>query len=102
MLMKTKRGFLHSFGYLNCTSNHISLDLLLILVHARLLNYLNCQPIALLLSKIMLVNTVKKSMKGKNLFWSIKSSCAVISKLKLRGFRAASLLHMIFLYYILP
>ena len=31
----------HSTGYLNCTNNHISLDLLLIPADARLLNYLN-------------------------------------------------------------
>ena len=28
---------------------------------------------------------------GKNLFWPIKNSCAVINKLKLQGFRASSL-----------
>ena len=28
---------------------------------------------------------------GKNLFWSIKSSCEVLNKLKSRGFRASSL-----------
>ena len=40
VLMKTKRDFLHSTGYLNCTK-HIRLDLLLILALARLLNYQN-------------------------------------------------------------
>ena len=41
----------------------------------------------------MLLNIVKKSMKGsvKNLFWSIKNSCEVLNKLKSRGFRASSL-----------
>ena len=41
----------------------------------------------------MVVNIVKKSMKGpvKNLFWSIKNSCEVLNKLKSRGFRASSL-----------
>ena len=40
----------------------------------------------------MLLNTVKKSMKGPvKSFWSIKNSCEVINKLKSRGFRAASL-----------
>ena len=39
--MKTKRDFLHSIGYLNCTQNNINLDLLLIPAHARLPNYLN-------------------------------------------------------------
>ena len=64
MLMKTKRDFLHSIGYLNCTNNHISRDLLLIPAHARIPKYLNCKPLALLLSKIMLLNAVKKSLKG--------------------------------------
>ena len=64
MLMKTKRDFLHSTGYLNCIQNRIRLDLLLILAHARLPNYQNCLPLALLLSKIMLLDIVKKSMKG--------------------------------------
>ena len=43
--------------------------------------------------KIVLLNIVKKSMKGpgKNLFWSIKNSCEVLNKLKSRGFRASSL-----------
>ena len=44
--------------------NHIRLDVLLILAHARLPNYQNCSPLVLLLSKIMLLNIVKKSMKG--------------------------------------
>ena len=39
----------------------------------------------------------------KNLFWSIKNSCEVLSKLKSRGFRAHPVcLHTIFLHYILP
>ena len=42
MLMRTKRGFLHSIGYQNCIKKHIRLDLLLILAHARLPNYQNC------------------------------------------------------------
>ena len=41
----------------------------------------------------MLLNTVRKSLKGpeKNLVCSIKNSCEVINMLKSRGFRAASL-----------
>ena len=41
----------------------------------------------------MLLNTVKKSMKGsvKIFFWPIKISCEVLNKLKSRGFRASSL-----------
>ena len=42
VLIKTKRGFLHSIGYLNCTKKDIGLDLLLILAHVRLPNYQNC------------------------------------------------------------
>ena len=34
VLMKTKRGFLYSTGYLNCTNNHKRPNLLLILAHA--------------------------------------------------------------------
>ena len=41
-VMRTKRGCLHTNGYLNCTRNHLRLDLLLILAHARLPNYQNC------------------------------------------------------------
>ena len=41
-LVKTKRDFLQSIGYLNCTNNPIRLDLLLILAHARIPNYQNC------------------------------------------------------------
>ena len=41
MLMKTKVVFLHSIGYLTCIQNHIRLDSLLILAHARLPNYLS-------------------------------------------------------------
>ena len=48
------------------------------------------QP-TVLLSKIMLLKTIKKSMSGKNLFWSIKNSCEVIYNLQSRSFRAASL-----------
>ena len=43
--------------------------------------------------KIMLLNTVKKSMKGpvKIFFGEFKNSCDVINKLKSRGFHASSL-----------
>ena len=88
--MKTKRGFLHSIGYLNCTKNHIRLDLLLILAHVRLPNYQN------FLSYYYQKHVIKYCEKvyersGKNLFWSIKNSCEVLNKLKSRGFRASSL-----------
>ena len=41
VLMKTKRDFQHSIGYLICTNNHIRLALELIPAHSRLPNYLN-------------------------------------------------------------
>ena len=60
-------------------------------------------PLALLLSKIMLLNTVKKSMKGPvKIFLVNQNSCEAINKLKSRGFRAASLSTHDFLHYILP
>ena len=37
---------------------------------------------------------------GKNVFWSIKNSCAVIIKLKSRGLRASSLSTYVFFYII--
>ena len=45
----------------------------------------------LLLLKTMLLNIVKKSMKGqiKNRFWPIKNSCEVLNKLKSRGFNVS-------------
>ena len=91
--MKTKRGFLHSIGYLNCTKNHIRLELLLILAHVRLPNYQNCKPLVKLLSKNHVIKYFEKvyARSGKNLFWSIKKSCEVLNKLKSRGFRASSL-----------
>ena len=60
--------------------------------HARLPNYLNRQHLALLLSKIMLLNTVKKSMKCPvKIFLVNKNSCEVINKLKSRGFCGSGL-----------
>ena len=46
----------------------------------------------MLLSKYMLLNIVKKSMKGpvKICFGQSKNSCEVLNKLKSRGFRASS------------
>ena len=79
---------------------YIRHDLLLILAHARLPNYL-----VLLLSKIMLFNIVKKYMKGpvKTSFGQ-SNSCEELNKLKSRGFRAPSLSTYDFstLYTILP
>ena len=90
--MKTKRDFLHSIGYRNCTKNHIRLDLLLILAHARLPNYQKLLTSCLTTIKIMLLTIVKKSMKGPvKIFWSIRNSCEVLNKMKSRGFRASSL-----------
>ena len=64
--------------------------LLLILAHARLPNYQNCLPLVLLLSKTMILNIVKTSMKGPvKIFF--KSSCEVLNKLKSQDFPASSL-----------
>ena len=55
--------------------------------------------------KIMLLNTVEKSMNGqlKIFFGPNKNSCEVINKLKSRGFFGRPVcLHIIFLQYILP
>ena len=59
-----KQRLSHSIVFLNCTNNHKRHDLWLILGHARLPNYQDCLPLVLLLSKTMLLNIVKKSMKG--------------------------------------
>ena len=62
--MKTKKDFLHSIGYLNCTGDHVGLDLLLILAHARLPSCQNYWPLVLLLSEIMLLSVVRGSVRG--------------------------------------
>ena len=59
--MKTKREFIHSIGYLNCTNNHIRPDYLLILATTKLTK--------LLTSCITCINNHaikyrKKSIKG--------------------------------------
>ena len=93
MLMKTKRDFLHSIGYLNCTKKHIRLDLLLILAHARLPNYQKLLTSCLTTITNHVIKYCEKvyERSGKNLFWSIKNSCEVLNKLKPRGCRATSL-----------
>ena len=92
MLMKAKRDFLYSIGYLNCTEKPYK---------ARVIaNSSSCTTTELsklltscLLSKIILIIIVKNvyGRSGKNLFWSIKNSCEVLNKLKSRGFCASSL-----------
>ena len=93
MLMKTKRDFLHSIGYLNCTKNHI---------RARFIaNSSSCTTTELTKLLTFCLTTIKNHVikycekvyerSGKNLFWSIKNSCEVLNKLKSRGFRASSL-----------
>ena len=91
--MKTKRGFLHSIGYLNCTNNHLRLDLLLILAHARLPNYQKLLTSCLSTIKNHVIRYCDKvyERSSKNLFWSIKNPCEILNKLKSRGFRASSL-----------
>ena len=93
MLMKTKRDFLHSIGYLNCTKTHIRVDLLA--------NSSSCTTTELSKLLTSCLTTIKNHVikycekvyerSGKNLLWSIKNSCEVLNKLKSRGFRASSL-----------
>ena len=90
--MKTKRGFLHSIGYLNCTKTY----------KARFIaNSSSCTTTKLSKLLISCLSSIKKHIikycekvyerSGKNLFWSIKNSCEVLNKLKSRGLRASSL-----------
>ena len=92
MLMKTKRDFLHSIGYLNYTKTY----------KARFIpNSSSCTTTELSKLLTSCLTTIKNHVmkycekvyerSGKNLFWSIKNSCKVLNKLKSRGFRASSL-----------
>ena len=92
MLLKTKRDFLHSIGYLNCTKTY----------KARFIATSSSCTITerskLLTSCLTTIkNHVIKYCENvcersdKNLFWSIKNSCEVLNKLKYRSFRASSL-----------
>ena len=94
MLMKTKRDFLHSIGYLNCTKKTYK---------ARFIaNSSSCTTTELSKLLTFCLTTIKnhvikycekvgKKRAGKNLLWSIKNSCEVLNKLKSRGFRASIL-----------
>ena len=93
MLMKTKRDFLHSIGYLNCTKKPYK---------ARFIaNSSSCTTTELSKLLTSCLTTIKNHVikycekvyerSGKNHFWSIKNSCEVLNKLKSRGFRASSL-----------
>ena len=90
--MRTKRGFLHSTGYLNCTKPY----------KARFIaNSSSCTTTERSKLLTSCLTTIKKHVikycekgyerSGKNLFWSIKNSCEILNKLKSRGFRASSL-----------
>ena len=92
MLMKTKRGLLHSTVYLNCTKTY----------NARFIaNSSSCTTTELSKLLTSCLTTIKNHVvqycekvyerSGKNLFWSIKNSSEVLNKLKSRGFRASSL-----------
>ena len=92
MLMKTKRDFLHSIGYLNCTKTY----------KARFIaNSSSCTTTELSKLLTSCLTTIKNHVikycekvyerSGKNLFWSIKHSCEILNELKSRGFRASSL-----------
>ena len=90
--MRTKRGFLHSNGYVNCIKTY----------KARFIAS-SCSCTTTELSKLLTSchTTIKKHVirycekvyerSGKNLFWSIKNSCEELNKLKSRGFCASSL-----------
>ena len=92
MLMKTKRDFLHSIGYLNCTKTY----------KVRFIaNSSSCTTTELSKLLTSCLTSIKNHVikycekvyerSGKNLFWSIKNSCEVLNKLKSRGFRASRL-----------
>ena len=93
MLKKTKRGFLHSIGYLNGIKKPYK---------ARFIaNSSSCTTTELSKLLTSCLTTIKKHVikycekvyerSGKNLFWSIKNSYEVLNKLKSRSFRASSL-----------
>ena len=105
---ETKRDFLNSIVYLNCTKKPYK---------ARFIaNSSSCTTTELDISKLLTscLTTIKNHVikycekvyerSGKNLFWSIKNSCEVLNKLKSRGFRASSLFTYDFstLYTTLP
>ena len=103
MLMKTKRDFLHSIGYLNCKKPY----------KARFIaNSSSCTTTELSTLLTSCLTTIKNHVikycekvcerSGKNLFWSIKNSCEVLNKLNLEVFVHPVCLHTIFLHYILP
>ena len=94
MLMKTKRDFLHSISYLNCTKKTPH--------KARFISYSSsCTTTELSKLLTSCLTTIKNHVikyrekdnerSGKNNFWSIKNSCEVSNMLKYRGFRASSL-----------
>ena len=93
MLMKTKKDFLHSIGYLNYTKKPYK---------ARYIaNSSSCTTTELSKLLTSCLTSIKNHVikycekvyerSGENLFWSIKNSCEVLNKLKSRGFRASSL-----------
>ena len=99
--MKTKRDFLHSIGYLNCTKKTYK---------ARFIaNSSSCTTTELSKLLTSCLTTIKNHVieycekvcerSGKNLFWSIKNSCEVLNKLNLEVFVHPVCLHTIFLHY---
>ena len=93
MLMKTKRGFLHSIGYLNCTKKPYKARFIANSSSCTTTELSKLLPSCLSTIKNHAVKYCEKvyERSGKNLFWSIKNSCGVLNKLKSRGFRASSL-----------
>ena len=96
-VMKTKRDFLHSIGYLNCTKKKKKKKT----YKARFIaNSSSCTTIELSKLLTSCLTTIKNHViqycekvyerSGKNLLWSIKNSYEVLNKLQSRGFCASS------------
>ena len=93
MLMKTKRDFLHSIGYLNCTKKHYKAGFIANSSLGTTTELSKLLTSCLTTTKNHVIKYCEKvyERSGKNLFWSIKNSCEVINKLKSRGFYVSSL-----------
>ena len=90
MLRNTKTNFLICIGYLSFTKDRIKLDSLPTLALALQQNCLNYCLTAVKSNDIRYYKTVYERSRN-NMFWSIKKSGEVLSKLQSRGFRATSL-----------
>ena len=93
MLMKTKRDFLHSIGYLKCKKKTYKARFIANSSSGTTTELSKLLTSCLTTIKNHVIKYCEKvyERSGKNLFWSIKNSCEVLNKLKSRGFRASSL-----------